>query len=192
MRSFMTLCAVLALSITGCDEDQPELAPEGYQKPIVTQSWPRTELEEREGPLEVRGGEQRAAQIATAHLRGQPSVSVEGEIRLSEEQGRVTVEGRIDGLSAGAYELRVHDSAACDLSNPGPIFSPRVGGDDAMAAGDLGTVQLTTGGAFNHPLSTGTIALTGGAHAVAGKVLVLARPDGEPVACGPIRPQPAP
>lgn len=194
MRTFTIISCVLALAIIGCEEEQPDVAPEGYSKPIITQPWPETGLAESESELEVRGGgEPHVAQPAltgVARLRGEPSLPVGGEILLAEDEGRVALKGRIEGLSAGSYELRVHDAESCDLSSPGPIFSPEGAPREGEPAGMLGTVRLTAGGALNHPLSTGDIRLTGGPGNVVGKPLVVARPGGKPVACGEIRLEP--
>lgn len=132
-----------------------------------------------------------------------------GVVRFDQNDEFLQIEGRITGLVAGAYGLRVHEARDCtavDSSSAGPLFSTErdapelaLDADLPNKAGNLGDIVAGEDGTASFDFMVTGLALSDDERSVAGRTLVVhkalegAGPEGlpvlagEPVGCGEIR-----
>lgn len=149
-----------------------------------------------------------------AEIRAVSGSDVAGTVRFDQKGEVLAIEGRITGLEAGAYGLRIHEARDCtsvDSKSAGPLFStdrdlPELALDADLPneAGNLGDIVAGENGAVSFDLVVTGLVLSDDERSVAGRTLVVhkaveaAGPEGlpvlagEPVGCGEIRPTLAP
>ena len=164
-----------------------------------------------EAPGEAAEGDTPApSQFAEAEIVPVSGSSVSGIIRFDQDDEFLDVQGRISGLTAGAYGLRVHETQDCtsvDASSAGPVLStdrdaPGLALDPDLpnAAGNLGDIVAGEAGTAVFEFVDTELTLGAGDHSIVGRTIVIhtavedVGPDGlpvlagKPVGCGEIEP----
>lgn len=143
---------------------------------------------------------------ASARLEPRSASSVNGEVAMSEESGRLLVRYDLKGLKPNAeHGFHVHDKGDCsapDAASAGGHFNPGGAahghhGSAARHAGDMPNVRADANGAAKGSFQVDGLTLAAGPRSVIGRGLVVHRdPDdyrsqpagnsGPRVACGVI------
>ena len=153
-------------------------------------------------------------QYAEAEIGPVSGSGVGGIVRFDQDDELLDIQGRISGLAAGAYGLRVHemqDCATVDADSAGPLFSanrdtPRLALDPDLPneAGNLGDVVAGESGTATFELVDTELTLGAGNRSIVGRTIVIhaavedVGPDGlpvlagTPVGCGEVEPILAP
>lgn len=140
-------------------------------------------------------------QFAEAEVRPVAGSGVGGLVRFDQNDEFLEIEGRITGLTAGAYGLRVHEARDCatvDAGSAGPVFSAgRASPDLALdpdlpnEAGNLGDIVAGGSGTATFEFVDTELSLGTGERSIVGRTLVVHAavedigPDGLPVLAGP-------
>ena len=153
-------------------------------------------------------------QFAEAEIGPVSGSGVGGIVRFDQDDEFLDIQGRISGLVAGAYGLRVHEAQDCadvDASSAGPVFSanrdaPGLALDPELPnrAGNLGDMVAGEAGTATFEFVDTELTLGSGDRSVVGRTIVIhaavedVGPDGlpvlagTPVGCGEIEPILAP
>ena len=148
-------------------------------------------------------------QVVEAEIGPVSGSSTGGTVRFDQSDEFLEIEGRITGLVAGVYGLRVHEARDCtavDSSSAGPLFSTDPGSPELALdadlpneSGNLGDIVAGENGTASFDFLVTGLALSDDERSVAGRTLVVhkavegAGPEGlpvlagEPVGCGEIR-----
>lgn len=168
-----------------------------------------------EAPDATADGERPAPyRFAEADMGPVSGSDVGGAVRFDPNDEFLQVQGRITGLTAGAYGLRVHqarDCAVVDSHSAGPLFStdpmsPELALDPDLPneAGNLGDIVVGEGGTASFDFVVTGLGLGPDERSVLGHTLVIhasaegVGPQGlpvlagKPVGCGEIELIPAP
>lgn len=121
---------------------------------------------------------------ATAIIKGTTEGSaVSGEVMLMEEAGGLRVHGTLSNLSPGKHGFHIHEHGSCAEEgkaagghfNPDKMdhgYMPKDGAQHAHP-GDMGNVDADASGAAAFDLVLPGVTLSSGAHAVAGKAIIV-------------------
>lgn len=153
-------------------------------------------------------------QFAEAEIGPVSGSGVGGIVRFDQDDEFLDIQGRISGIAAGAYGLRVHETRDCstvDADSAGPLFSanrdaPGLALDPDLPneAGNLGDVVAGESGTTTFELVDTELTLGPGDRSIVGRTIVIhaaiedVGPDGlpvlagTPIGCGEIEPILAP
>ena len=153
-------------------------------------------------------------QYAEAEIGPVSGSDVGGIVRFDQDDEFLDIQGRISGLAAGAYGLRVHETQDCatvDADSAGPLFSANrdaavlaLEPDLPNEAGNLGDIVAGESGTATFEFVDTELSVGPGDQSIVGRTIVIhaavedAGPDGlpvlagTPVGCGEIEPILAP
>lgn len=119
--------------------------------------------------------------VAVATVRGQGDSPIQGTVTFTQEGAEVTVVAHIEGAPPGLHGFHVHENGDCstpDFSSAGQHFNPTGaphGGPADMShhAGDLGNIQIDSGGIGHLESKSHALTVAAGPNAVVGRAVIL-------------------
>ncbi|MBI4308748.1 MAG: superoxide dismutase family protein [Candidatus Omnitrophica bacterium] len=112
-----------------------------------------------------------------------PELKISGEILLNEENGGLSVEANLTGLTPGKHAFHIHENGSCADAgkaagghfNPDKVTHGYMPKDGAMRAhpGDMGNIEAGADGKATLNVFLPEVALTEGKYAVLGKSVIV-------------------
>ncbi|WP_373055979.1 superoxide dismutase family protein [Zunongwangia sp. H14] len=150
-RISLSLLFCASLFVVGCKNNQGENETENQMEVEETSEMNQNNMESEE-PQEI-----------TVNLEAKSGSDLAGTITFTEEDGEVTMEGTITGLSEGTHAIHIHEKADCsaeDGTSAGGHWNPtnqphgEWGDEEGYHRGDIGNFEVNSDGEGTIDFST--------------------------------------